>query len=211
MDDYVTNIRAAMNAATKSDIKAGELWYARMLRITTAYGARLGLTPHQVGGVFAAYSINTPWGANLRMVSRLLHIRAPFRGTLTDSIVKAERIMSGEDIDTVLAPPKVLKHSIRPNDAYKTRMFARACSGDEDAVVVDRWALSVAQGWAECPNKSPRPCGKSGRHSCQRVPTGDEYLAVAEAYRKVARRRKHSPIQVQAIVWVQARRLSGGK
>lgn len=206
--DYVSNIRSAMNAATTGDVRIGERWYARMDSLTAGYAQRLDLTPQQVGGVFAAYSINTPWGANLRMASRLMHIRAPYRGTLTDSIVKAERIMSGEDIDDVLSPPKVLKHSIKPSDKYKTRMFARACSGDEDAVVVDRWALSVAQGWAECPNKSPKPCGKNNRHSCQRVPTGDEYLTVAAAYAKVARRRKHTPRQVQAIVWVQARRLA---
>lgn len=197
--DYVGNIRAAMNAATVSDIRQGEAWYRRMDTITHGYAARLDMTAHQVGGVFAAYSINTKWGDNLRMVSRLLHIRAPYRGTLGMSITKAERIMSGEDVDMVLSDD--------PNN-LKTKKFARACSGDEDAVVVDRWATSVAQGWANCPNKSPVPCGNNGRHACQYVPTGEEYRAIAEAYRTVARRRRHTPRQVQAITWVQARRLS---
>ena len=197
--DYIGNIRQAMNSATRDDIRIGERWYARMASVCKGHADRLGITPHQVGGVFAAHSINTQWGPNVRLASNVLHGRALYRGTLGANIRKAEACLTvGADPDTIL--------TIDPK-AHKVRNFARACSGDPDAVVVDRWALSVAQGWSECPNgKASAPCGNNGRHKCQRVPTGDEYLAVAAAYRKVAARRRHTPVQVQAIVWVSARR-----
>jgi hypothetical protein len=196
--DYVANIDAAMHAADDASIAAGARWYRRMSIITHGHAARLNVSPVAIGGVYAAYSINTPWHANLRMVAVLLRARVPYRGTLTDSIEKAERILSGEDAYTVL--------SSKDGKSRKTRSFALACSGDYSSVVVDRWAYGVATGWAECP-KHGRPCGKNGKgHACTRVPEGSEYDAIADAYRAVASMWGMEPAIVQAIVWVAARK-----
>ena len=190
--DYVSNIDAAMHRASQEDIAAGVRWYRRMTIITQGHAARLGIAPLSVAGVYAAHSANTQWGANLRMVARILRGKPAYRGTLGNNIRKGEAILAGADVLDTLTKDK---------SAHKTKCFARACSGDTDAVVVDRWAQGVAVGWSNCGPKCKR-----GRHSCNYVPTGQEYIDIADAYRTVAAAWGMDPVIVQAITWISARK-----
>lgn len=195
VSDYSANIRRAYERSTDAHRTTGERWYRRMATITQGHAARLGISPESVGGVYAAHSINTPWGHNLRIVARALRGKVPYRGTLTDNIRKAEHCLAGHTIGT----------AVKDSDNHKIVNFARACSGDYSAVVVDRWAYSVATGWRECPNRGVKACAKNGRHACGKVPKGREYLDIARAYVNVALRHDLQPAMLQAIVWVAAR------
>jgi uncharacterized protein YbaA (DUF1428 family) len=78
----------------------------------------------------------------------------------------------------------------RPSDAPrgpKVAAFYRAVVGDDDALVIDRWASFAAGG--------PR----------DRVPRAKERAAIAEAYQAVAADVGEALRDFQAIVWIQCR------
>jgi hypothetical protein len=156
----------------------GRRWYARMTVITTGHAGRHGVDPISIGGVWAAYSQNTPWGRNMRLASG--HVRGRIGGTLGDSIRKATACLAGSTIDA----------ETKDADAFKVRNFARNCSGDTFAVTVDRWALRIAY-----------RLGSVGGY----VPTGREYERLADAYRAAAAARGETPADMQAITWIARR------
>ncbi len=196
--DYSANIRRAYEASLPRHRTSGERWYRRMSAICNGHADKLGVTPLAIGQVYAAFSINTPWKRNLSLAARFLRGRAfdDGKGTLGCSIDKARSsLVYGLHIDAMVAD----KHN------HKIRNFSRACSGDYSAVVVDRWAFGIANGWRDCPNDGA-PCSKNKRgHKCSKVPTGQEYLTIAQAYTNTARRLGIEPAMLQAIVWVAAR------
>lgn len=196
--DYSANIRRAYERSQPSHRISGERWYRRMSSICAGHADRLGVTPLTIGMVYASFSINTPWKRNLSLAARFLRGRAfeDGKGTLGCSIDKATAsLVYGLPIDSL----------VRERSNHKLRNFARACSGDYSAVVVDRWAWGIANGWKNCPNDGA-PCSKNKRgHACSKVPTGEEYLTIAKAYANTARRLGLEPAMLQAIVWVAAR------
>lgn len=191
---YVENILHVRNLATADRIARGILWYERMSRICKGYADTFGVSPLHIGMVYAAHSSNTAWKLNIRHVARHMKLfksgnQDDMRGTLGNNIRKAEAAMRGE---------LTLRRLCVNPDARKTRMFARACSGDMRVVVVDRHACRIAYGYSEC------DC-KTRKHGCYGVPEGRHYDAIAKAYRIVAKMYDEAPSYTQAITWLVTR------
>jgi hypothetical protein len=71
-------------------------------------------------------------------------------------------------------------------NGLKTNAFARAISGDMDAVVVDVWMCRAAGLGKDAPNKR-------------------EYREIAEAVRIVAADYGYQPAVMQALIWILIR------
>ena len=179
---WIANILATYRRADEALLADGRAWYPGMHAVMRAHADETGLTVRQCAAIYAANSINTPWARNVSLASGALADirdgRAPYAngGTLGMIIRKVSAIIDGADIDTTL--------SADPNN-LKIRSFCANMSGDYDAVTVDRWAMRIAYGLT------------SGGY----VPTGEEYRAIADAYRAVAVLVGETPATVQAVSW----------
>jgi hypothetical protein len=102
----------------------------------------------------------------------------------------ARQFVNGESV-------KCLRTSIRNAEAARTRgfsalrglktnNFARAISGDGEAVVIDTWMLKAAQHPSDSVNKT-------------------EYRQLAESVREVARLHGWEPAAMQALIWIVVR------
>jgi hypothetical protein len=198
LESAIENIRREMLRTTAHDTVVGERWYGRMRVITHGHSARLGISPLNVAGVYAAHSTNTQWNVNLILAGLTLRGKKLHRGTLGMNIDKAANMMAGADITTL----------VKDVNNYKLRAFASACAGNMYSVVVDRWACAIAWGWEGCPYNGDKYCARNGKgHACanSRVPSGDEYNIIAEAYSVLADEMGMLPAILQATTWVAAR------
>jgi hypothetical protein len=175
-ESMIANVLAMYDGATDSQRARGAQWYRRMALVTHGHAARLGLSPENVAGVYAAWSINNGWRNNLRQARATLTGRQA-RG-LKQSMRKAQACMAGSTIDA----------EVRNRKARKIRSFAANLAGDLDAVTVDRWALRVAYATDK-----------------GYVPKGTEYDAIAYAYVLAALLRDVQPAVMQAVTWVALR------
>lgn len=180
---YVSNIIATWELATPSQLRQGFEWYPlahQLAELLSEGHGRAG------AGVIAALSANKAWPQNVKMATSAFETGTP-TGHVRDALGKAERIMSGEDPETVLPM------------ALKTGNFYRCISDptDPDAVVIDRHAHDVAVGTVN----GVKDRGLSNKR---------RYATLAHAYREAARRLGELPMTVQAITWVvQTDRLVG--
>lgn len=200
-DTIIANIRTYRAAASEENVRDGQAWYPAMLSIMRAHAADTGLSVLDCAMVYAAASINTSWDRNIALASGALADYAAGNevyangGTLIMTVEKTFGILTGTiNLDNFVGDP----------DNYKIRCFSRNLSGDYEAVTVDRWALRAAHAFADCPNGG-EPCKRNGKHGCGYVPTGAEYLAIADAYRIVAAEFDETPAATQAIVWCVVR------
>jgi hypothetical protein len=170
IDTYVSNIIAMWNRATSEQLAAGRAWYSVARDIASIIGngdVRLG------SGLIAALSPMTQWSLNVRNAAAIA-AGEPV-GTLSDSLVKATRILSGEDFSTVLPA------------GSKTWNFAHNITGESDHVTVDRWAIRIALGWDKNKLKDA------------------QYVILADAYRKAAAEIGETASTVQAVTWCAIR------
>ena len=155
----------------------GIRWYRDNRRMIRSVAAAHGLTRSTVAAVFAAYSINTSWKANVTVANR--------------SIVAwlAGQTLRGMDTPVALATAAldsgngdIILNMIGP-DARKVRTFYGAFMG-RSAVkpVIDRWANYIATG-------------------SKTVPSGKRYELVASYYIEAARRVGIRPEELQAATW----------
>lgn len=151
--------------------QAGAAWYPQCRADVSATYRRAraaDLLPddERVVYAFAALSPRVTYAQNHVMLEALLSSgRVPGLSANVDAAVRA---LDGD-------PPR----------GRKTLAFAHAILGDEDAVVLDTWALRVA-------GAPPSPS--------ERV-----FQSVAGAYRRAARARGVAPRTMQAATWVAAR------
>lgn len=171
---YQRNIIAVYESATDDQLKRGQDWYR------TAHDLASMIADGDVkrgAGVIAALSANKAWDLNQRMA------REAFRGTLKGhtaaNLLKAARILDGEDPETVL-----------PMSA-KTGNFYRCIldPDDQEAVCIDRHAHDVAVG---------RRYGDADRG----LSAKGRYAVLSLAYRNAAAKLGVTPSVVQAVTWV---------
>ncbi len=172
----VRNIVGAVRTLDVDEKSAALGWYPEARIFVQEAAAEYNYPPAIVAGVMAAFSPRTQWIRNKRLTLMFLdqpNVRQP--GTMEKSQIKAMRILGGEPANIVFAT------------SPKCRAFYRACLGDDDAVVVDVWALRAAT------------------HT--RVADNPDifYSKIELAYRKAARRLRMPPAVVQAMAWIAER------
>lgn len=176
------NILRAFRATTPQDRANGREWYAQ------AHALALELTPDNVrkgAGVIAALSPRRMWITNMHDAQRAVAQGYADR-TLQRSIDQANRILAGEDPDSVLTGPKVR--------AFYANIVS---AGQDDNVTVDMHAWNVAVGAVTDVNGLHRP---------------GAYDRVAQLYRRAAKRVSRetgehwTPAELQAATWIFWRR-----
>jgi hypothetical protein len=171
----VERIITTYRAATAEQMSEGMHWYS------DAHSLALALCPSnplQAAGVIAALSPMTPWERNKTLAVQA-YADGVSTGNTTAACSKANRILAGEDVATVLNAPK-------------TTAFAQTIADptDQSAVVVDRHAMSVAIGRASTDADTSMLTRKG------------VYGLYADAYREAARRAGVAPSVMQAVTWV---------
>jgi hypothetical protein len=164
-------------AATEEAIAAGSRWYDAALAV-----CRQAATDHRVDlertvCALAHLSSRLPWTKNVEAFSMLLGGQPRPPWVLTRSWMLASAALSADD-----------PWSTFGRRASKTRSFAQAILGDRNAVTVDIWAARVA-------NIDPAVLSRPA-----------EYAAVADAYRRAAKRAGVTPRELQAITWCAIRK-----
>lgn len=171
---YVSNIITRYGQASIEQKIAGERWYvtANQLAHMISDGEIV-----KGAGVIAALSANKSWSENVK-ISKRTFATGTASGHVRRQLEKAERIMLGEDPETVLG-------------GHKTLNFYRCLVNPQhpSAVCIDRHAHDVAVG--ETYGDRDRGLSAQGR-----------YNLLADAYREAARRLGTNPATVQAVTWV---------
>jgi hypothetical protein len=171
----VTKVVETYRAATPEQLSEGLTWYQ------DAHSLALALDPTnpvRSAGVISALSPQKDWEGN-----KALAIRAYADGVATGHFpvqcAKANRILAGDDVPTVL-------------NGAKTVAFAATIAdpADAHAVVVDRHAVSVAIGRTSTDADTDMLTRKG------------VYDLFADVYREAARIIGTSPSTVQAVTWV---------
>lgn len=174
-------------SADDADIMAASDWYADAYGIAETLATRHGVTVAQAAGVIAAVSPLNSWGANVQLASRILATRNFTSGYMRLGLGKAERILAGEDILTVLNGEKI------------SNFYRSIISAGEEGITIDRHAFDLAVGV---------------RHNDETRPTIGKrlYAAVSEAYTAAcdliesASGHRFSPAEVQSVTWVEWRK-----
>lgn len=183
------NVTAVFRTATAEEIDEGILWYADALNVSSALAVRHNVTVDTAIGVIAALSPLNSWGNNINLAARVLKGKGEeTRGGLGKNILKANRIIKGED------PMGVFRTS------HKVRNFYLSIrSMGAEGVCVDRHAFDIAVNRRLTDETRP---GLSGKR----------YDAVAETYVRAAKilSREYdmriTPAQVQSVTWTVWRR-----
>ena len=178
----VRNITRLFRTATPEQIATGAEWYSDAHNLASALAAKNGVSVAVAAGVIAAVSPLQSWGANLNLASRILAAGGLTAGYLSVGLGKADRILAGEDILTVLKGNKI------------QNFFLGIVTAGEAGVCIDRHAWSLAV---------------NHRYSEGNIPslTGKRYAAAVAAYTRAAvilskeYGTPFTPAQVQSVTW----------
>lgn len=182
-------VQAASLAAdlTSEEWASGIGWYGTAHAEALRLAMQAGVTVHVAAGVIAALSPRMRWVDNLQDARKMLVDGDRFYGmmALPSNILKAIRIIDGEDPETVLGGRKV-------RSFYRNILFP-VTSLD---VTQDVWFLRhvVPAEWTNGYTQYAHFLGRKG-----------VYDAIAEAIRDLADDFAVLPHQLQAALWVQAR------
>lgn len=195
--------------ATADEISCGLRWYADAHHVARAIA---GGDAHLGAGVLAVYSPQQAWAANLLLAAQTIRtgvgIGGAGNGVFATTAQKqaADRILAGERYEQVLSGPKVLAF------AYLIEHGGNR-TADEQHVVIDRHALSVAHGSALTSaqfGSAPLRAVKR-RDGCAHHPHYDYLTGLYHAAAAEIARRNGEPVaahQVQAVTWLVRQRLS---
>ncbi|WP_431911675.1 DUF7178 family protein [Nonomuraea jabiensis] len=172
---YVSNVVSVFNSATHEQFERGLHWYrtANQLAYMISDGnVRMG------AGVIAALSANKRWETNVKLATRAFESGKP-SGHFGDALNKAERIMAGEDPESVL-----------PMD-IKTGQFFKCIANpdDREAVCIDRHAHDIAVGV------------RYGDYA-RGLSSKRRYSLLTRVYHAAAVHVGYIPQVVQAVTWV---------
>lgn len=200
----IKHVVAHWDGATEDEKKTGESWYEDSHHLAKHIANDTHQPMHVVAGLISNYSPQTHWATNIHTAARVARKGqaegGPGSGIMASSSQKraAERMLNGEHYDKVLAGPK-------------TRAFAHLIEhggnhhdDEQDHVVIDRHALSVAAGTRASDTAYER----------SRLGTKGRYDEVSKVYRKAAKiiskkeGRHISPHQVQAVTWITRQRMN---
>lgn len=168
--------------ATDAEVSHGMRWYTDAHNDVISTGA----DPWVGAGIFAAYSINTPWYRNWDMAMSTLRANEPRTDTLGISVQFACDILLGAHPLDVYAKsaPKLAAFTAAIADPFNSTI-----------AVIDRHARNLAYGY---------PTGKSS-------PGKREFYAISDMYAEAADYAGIHINQMQAITWVAWRRIIGIK
>ena len=178
---YTDNIMATLKRATASEIDHGASWYplARDIASECPMGVEAG------AGIIAVLSPMQRWDRNVMLARQAWENGTLDGGALGGSVLKANRILSGEDVYSVVSGQKV------------TSFFTNILNPEGEHVTIDRHAHDIAMG--KVYTDKTRKIGK-------RI-----YSDMSDAYREVADIVGISAPGIQAITWVTWRRIKGVK
>lgn len=181
------NITRLFRTATVAEIREHAQWYSTARSIAEAMGIVYSVSTEQAAGVIAATSPLNSWGANVKLAERVLAAGGLTAGYLSTGLAKADRILAGEDIETVL-------------NGLKTVNFYRSIvTAGITGICIDRHAWSLAV---------------NVRYADDSMPglTGKRYAAAVDAYTRAARilsreyEAELTPAMVQSVTWMLWRR-----
>ncbi len=170
-----------------ADVNAGIAWYGEARAISEELATRHGITVEQAAGIIAVFSPMNDWEQNVKDAARWLESRVIVHTPVF--MRKAERILEGEDIRTVLNAPKT------------TNFWVSILSEGAEGICIDRHAYDIAVGV---------------RHTDKGRSIGIKaYRACAEAYAEAAEILSGmgcvvSPAEVQSVTWVAWRKVWKG-
>lgn len=179
------NILATYAGATDSEREHGADWYREAHQLAVDLSERHGITVERAAGVIAVLSPLQSWTRNVADAVRVFET-GHYVG-LTDKRVKVARLLSGEDVNSVVSGPKV------------TSFYRNILDPSGDDVTIDRHAHDIADGKRRTENQRAKAPGL----------TGMRYARYVDAYRAAARELNIGALELQAIVWVAWRREHG--
>ena len=155
---------------TRVERRAAERWYVDAQRHADQLAHVLDVDRVTGACILSAYSIRTSWADNVRDAWHYATADTPPPGLRARTVIADAALVHG--LDALRGP--------------KTHAFARACSGDRSAVVVDVWM-----------------CRAAGLH--RDTPTTVQYRRITAAIESLARRHGMSPRGMQALLWGRVR------
>lgn len=137
-DVIVSNLRAIRASSTPDQVREGRAWYPAMGRLIATIGqecaeaAGTEISREFAVGVFAAYSQNATWKANVTMATRYLTTRElRGMGCVTSKLSAME---AGTD------PGEAMGGALKLTDFYRNLI------GEDQFVTCDRWHIQAATG-----------------------------------------------------------------
>jgi hypothetical protein len=178
----VQNIISVYESADEDNIERGHNWYAETLKYCTMAAEMLGYEPQHAVGAYAVISPSLDKEQNDKQFVKGLvahrmgiDIREVKIGVYGEkNRVKFGRCLEG-DLTAVSGP--------------KVTSFYNNIMGNPDHVTVDRWAVRIALGVPDLPEKKSVPSSKG----C--------YNAIQAAFVDAAERLGNTPHRVQARTW----------
>lgn len=181
--------------ANSDDIIAGVEWYQKAHLLAEELGFEYGKSLEQASAVIAALSPQLSWAMNVK-AAREVFASGTTGGVLGPNVAKAQRILEGEPIKSVIGD------SLTAKSGFKVRAFHQCiltAGRDEYAVCIDRHAHALASGSRDTPSL-----------------TANRYREVAHSFRQATQilnaedpqdlRPILTPSAVQATVWITWRR-----
>jgi hypothetical protein len=155
--------------ATAADIESGARWYPDKEPMIQELAEIGDTTIEVVGTVTSAFSIRERWPSNVEKVYDF------FNGIEVRGL---EYNLHAANMATVLGFDAL--------NGPKTSAFARALTGDDQAIVIDVWMMRAAGFTKDSPNKT-------------------DYAEISEAIRNVSNEMGLSPRTTQALIWILVR------
>lgn len=184
VDNAADRIVALYRSAGSAERALGSIWYADARWNVSALSASSGRDCGMVADVLAVLSPRCEWSRNLAAAATMLDDDDAFPdGPLFANVVKAWRILQGEDRNGIVNGPKV-------------RRFGRACNPllrHDGSAVIDVWMLRAL-------------CGRDVAEGEAKTIGTEAAYRVAEAAVQRAARILGLPVHVvQATVWIVIR------
>lgn len=175
MDDTYTNLLDIFMAATPDERQAGTHWYSDARAVIATLADETGINTTAFAGVVAALSPRVRWSTNLDAAARMC--RAAVNGQEQPRVAGFGH---NRDIAWQIANGGSFDLITGP----KTSAFFQNLIGNDHEVTVDVWMLRAAGVYE---------------------PTKANIDNVTASIRKIARYRRLTPAQIQAIIWTTIR------
>jgi hypothetical protein len=175
-EDARASLLVHYDAADADTRRRGRTWYAEARRECRKIARETGFSYRRVAAVMAITSADARLITNIAWTRQACERRGIASGGRypAQQRPKVWRALYGRNPSAAVSGPKVTA-------------FYRAIVGDNDVLVIDRWASFAAGG--------PR----------DRVPNASQRRSIAEAYADTAQACGESLRDFQAIVWIQCR------
>ena len=166
--------------------KADAMWYQDAYKIACSLAQKYNTQTERVAGIIAALSPLKRWDKNVELAEDLLAGR--YVGHTKNMVAKAYKVSKCDiaDIPAVLNGNKI-------TDFY-SNIINPTC---DTRVTIDRHAIMIAMGGVHI---SQSDLAKLSN-------TDKRYSAIAEAYRRAAKKLGVRPLEVQAVTWVVWRKI----